>query len=120
MRKAVKAHWFQPHVSSWSSAAKEDRSGYLDRYEDVAIITVSPPFEINNSTAPACIKLSNQATEHFDDLDGKTCYSSFYKKTGPKVKLLYSPLKMMNSDKVRNQLIQKMIHICNTESDICI
>ena len=104
MRRALKTYWFLPHVSVYSSGAKEEhRSGYLDRYEDVAIITVSPPFEINNSTAPACIKLSNQATENFDDLDGKTCYTSFYKKTGPKVKLLYSPLLMMNSDKVRNQ-----------------
>ena len=99
MRKALNTNWFT-HVKLYT--AEEDRSGYLDRKQDVAIITISPPFDINESTAPACIKLSNQTYEHFDYLGGKTCYSSYYKKTGSSVKLMYSPLLMMNSNKVRN------------------
>ena len=109
MRRALKTYWFLPYVSVYSSAAKEDRSGYLDHYQDVAIITVSPPFEINESTAPACIKLSNQTKDQFDDLDGKTCYSSCYKKTGSSVKLMYSPLLMMSDDKVRNLQFNEVI-----------
>ena len=111
MRKALKINWFLPYISSWSPAAKEERSRYLDLKQDVAIITVNPPFEINESTAPACIKLSNRTIGQFDDLDGKTCYSSFYKKTASSVKLMYSPLLMMNKDKVRNQCFNKIIFL---------
>ena len=58
---------------------------------------VDPPFDKDDSTAPACIRLTQRKNEYFDNLEGKTCYSTFYSNKGSSVKLMYSPLVMKNT-----------------------
>lgn len=104
-RNVSNVNWYITHHVEIEN---EDRSKHLDRTEDIAIVTVDPPFEINDSTATACIKLSRDLT---GDLGGKTCYSTFYAKEESSVKVMYTPLKMINKDKVSIQYLNSFLQI---------
>ena len=103
-RNVIKTYWYLPRHGEDKEG--QDRARYLDHSEDVAIVIVDPPLDIDDSTAPACFKIS-RLVKDFDNLDGMTCFSTYYVKKGSSVKLMYSPLVMINKSEVSSSYPKK-------------
>ena len=88
------------------------RSRKLDRINDLSVVRTASPFDINEFTAPACVRRTWIRND--EDIDG--CFASIYLEKNNEIKTMYTRLEILDESMVRKTFLIHEAHSCTSKS----